>query len=99
MAAPSDGARNPDHRSTEGISTAGQSRQSGSGTLRRTVEIARWSNPNRTRITTEYLRERNGSCSQVWRGAGAPSALVLSLPLLLNDNIKLQNRLYPACCQ
>jgi hypothetical protein len=55
------GASNPDHWSAEGITTPGQSRQFGSGTLRRTIEIPRWSKPNRARIPPEYLRERNGS--------------------------------------
>jgi aryl-alcohol dehydrogenase-like predicted oxidoreductase len=59
----------------EGISTPGQSRKFGSGTLRRTVEITRWSKPNRPRIPPEYLRERNGSWSQVWRHVGPPAAL------------------------
>jgi len=53
------GASNPDHGSAEGISTPGQSRQFGSGTLRRTVEITRWSKPNRTRITPRvFTREK-----------------------------------------
>src|SRR5258705_3795323 len=64
------GASNPDHGSAEGISTPGQSREFGSGTLRRTVEITRWSKPNRTRLPPEYLRERNGSWSQLWRHVG-----------------------------
>src|SRR5216684_2192874 len=42
LVAPSNGANNPDHWSAEGISTPGQSRQFGSGTLRRTIEIPRW---------------------------------------------------------
>jgi aryl-alcohol dehydrogenase-like predicted oxidoreductase len=70
-------SRNPDHRSAKGVSTPGQSRQFGSGTLRRTVEITRWSKPNRTRIPPEYLRERNGSWSQVWRHVGPPRCLFL----------------------
>ena len=56
LVAPSNGASNPDHWSAEGISTPGQSRQFGSGALRRTIEIPRWSKPNRTRIPPEYVR-------------------------------------------
>src|SRR5882762_4198223 len=61
VAALPNGASNPDHRSAEGISTPRQSRQFGSGTLRRTVEVPRRSKPNRVRIPPEYLPERNGS--------------------------------------
>src|ERR1700688_1828120 len=76
MATLSNRAGNHDHRSAEGISTPGQSRQFGSATLRRTIEIPRRSKPNRTRIPPEYVRERNGSCSQVWRHVGPPPGLV-----------------------
>jgi hypothetical protein len=41
VAAPPNGPSNPDHGSAEGISTPGQPRQFGSGTLRRTIEIPR----------------------------------------------------------
>jgi len=67
--------RNPDHWSAEGISTPGQSRQFGSGTLRRTIEIRRCSKPNRTRIPSEHLRQRNGSWSQVYWHVGSLAAL------------------------
>src|SRR5271156_6557421 len=79
LVAPSNGASNPDHWSAEGISTPGQSRQFGYGTLRRTIEISRWSKPNRTWIPSEYLRQRNGSCNQVWRHVGSFAALSAAL--------------------
>ena len=75
LVAPSNAASNSDHWSAEGISTPGQSRQFGSGTLRRTIEIPRWRKPNRTRIPAEYLRQRNGSWSQVWWHVGSLAAL------------------------
>jgi aryl-alcohol dehydrogenase-like predicted oxidoreductase len=61
LVAPSNGASNPDHRSAEGISTPGQSRQFVSGTPRRTIEIPQRSKPNRTWVPSEYLRQRDGS--------------------------------------
>ena len=63
LVASSNGASNPDHWSAEGITTPGQSRHFGPGTLRRAIEIPEWSKPNRLRIPAEYLRERNGSCN------------------------------------
>ena len=63
LVAPSNAASNSDHWSAEGISTPGQSRQFGSLALRRTIEIPRWSKPNRARTPPEYLRERNDSCN------------------------------------
>src|SRR5260370_21235973 len=52
---------NPDHRSAEGISTPGQSRQLGSETLRRTIEIPRCSKPNRAWIPPGYRSEEHTS--------------------------------------
>jgi hypothetical protein len=49
------GASNPDYWCAKGISTPRQSRQFGSGTFRRTIEIPRWSKPNRTRIPPGYF--------------------------------------------
>jgi hypothetical protein len=34
--------------------------------------------PNRTRIPTGYLRERNGSCNKIWRHVGSLAALLIS---------------------
>src|SRR5271163_3732764 len=43
------------------------------------MEISRWSKPNRTWIPSEYLRQRNGSCNQVWRHVGSFAALSAAL--------------------
>src|SRR3977135_1901904 len=75
MVAPSNGASNPHHWSTEGISTPGESRQFRSRALRRTIALPRWSKSNRTRISPECLRERVDSRSEVWGPAGALAGL------------------------
>ena len=43
------------------------------------LQSPRWSKPNRTRISSECLRERIDSRSQVWRRVGSLAALSASL--------------------
>jgi hypothetical protein len=72
----SNGASDPDHWSAEGISTPRQSRQFGSGTLRRTIEILRWSKPRRARIPPEP--KWGIKCLMTWYGSLELEALFVA---------------------